>query len=62
MFIYNYKCKVCGKKYIELPFECKKCGTELSFICPLTPIYLIPYAEPVMTVNCKKYRKAQNAD
>lgn len=49
---YKYKCKVCGKKYKNLPFECKKCGTELSFICPLTPIYLTQISTPVPTINC----------
>lgn len=40
MMFYKYKCKKCGKRYVELPSVCKNCGTELKFLCPCTPIYL----------------------
>lgn len=33
---YKYKCKKCGKRYFELPTTCDNCGTELSFVCPLS--------------------------
>ncbi len=33
MLFYRYKCKKCGKRYVELPSNCE-CGEELKFICP----------------------------
>lgn len=48
---YKYKCKNCGKKYAFLPINCRACGTELSFICPMDR-WLI-YPEYKQTKDCE---------
>lgn len=50
-FFYKYKCKNCGKKYTFLPINCRACGTELSFICPMDR-WLI-YPEYKQTKDCE---------
>lgn len=40
MLFYKYKCKKCGKRYVELPKTCENCGTKLKFLCPCASVYL----------------------
>lgn len=40
MLFYKYKCKKCGKRYVDLPSTCENCGTKLKFLCPCASVYL----------------------
>ena len=40
MLFYKYKCKKCGKRYVDLPSNCENCGTKLKFLCPCASVYL----------------------